>query len=95
MVSSSKEESASDSENSSGDAPESKSKSLFSAGEKVLAYHGPRIYEAKACPYIYFSLGVFLFDLSVFCVCKVQKAEFRKNEWRYFVHYLVSDHHIF
>ncbi|KAL3813648.1 hypothetical protein ACJIZ3_014916 [Penstemon smallii] len=65
MVSSSKEESASDSENSSGDAPESKSKSLFSAGEKVLAYHGPRIYEAK-----------------------VQKAEFRKNEWRYFVHYL-------
>ncbi|XP_074304236.1 protein MRG1 isoform X2 [Silene latifolia] len=39
--------------------------SLFSDGEKVLAYHGPRIYEAK-----------------------VQKAEIRKKEWRYFVHYL-------
>ncbi|XP_057806726.1 protein MRG1 [Salvia miltiorrhiza] len=65
MVSSSKGESASDADNSSGDAPESHSKSLFSEGEKVLAYHGPRIYEAK-----------------------VQKAEFRKNEWRYFLHYL-------
>ncbi|KAL5075510.1 hypothetical protein RYX36_014494, partial [Vicia faba] len=39
--------------------------STYSEGEKVLAYHGPRIYEAK-----------------------VQKAEIRKNEWRYFVHYL-------
>ncbi|XP_047955450.1 protein MRG1 isoform X2 [Salvia hispanica] len=65
MVSSSKGESASDADNSSGDALESKSKSLFSEGEKVLAYHGPRIYEAK-----------------------VQKAEFRKHEWRYFLHYL-------
>ncbi|KAL0381873.1 UNVERIFIED_CONTAM: protein MRG1 [Sesamum radiatum] len=55
MVSSSKGESASDGENSSGDAPESGSKSLFSEGEKVLAYHGPRIYEAKACPNIHFS----------------------------------------
>ncbi|XP_075510589.1 protein MRG1-like isoform X2 [Primulina tabacum] len=65
MMSSSKEESASGGQNSSGDPTESTSKSLFSEGEKVLAYHGPRIYEAK-----------------------VQKAEFRKNEWRYFVHYL-------
>ncbi|KAL0461821.1 UNVERIFIED_CONTAM: protein MRG1 [Sesamum latifolium] len=55
MVSSSKGESGSDGENSSGDAPESGSKSLFSEGEKVLAYHGPRIYEAKACPNIHFS----------------------------------------
>ncbi|KAK9670329.1 hypothetical protein RND81_13G194200 [Saponaria officinalis] len=39
--------------------------SVFSDGEKVLAYHGPRIYEAK-----------------------IQKAEIRKKEWRYFVHYL-------
>lgn len=61
---SSKDDSASDSENSSGDVPESNSTS-FDEGEKVLAYHGPKIYEAK-----------------------VQKAEFRKNEWRYFVHYL-------
>ncbi|GFP94061.1 mortality factor 4-like protein 1 [Phtheirospermum japonicum] len=65
MVSSSREESASDGDNSSGDAPESDSKKMFSEGEKVLAYHGPRIYEAK-----------------------VQRAEIRKNEWRYFVHYL-------
>ncbi|XP_021735059.1 protein MRG1-like isoform X1 [Chenopodium quinoa] len=39
--------------------------SLYAEGEKVLAYHGPRIYEAK-----------------------IQKAEIRKKEWRYFVHYL-------
>ncbi|KAL2906360.1 Protein MRG1 [Bienertia sinuspersici] len=38
---------------------------LYSEAEKVLAYHGPRIYEAK-----------------------IQKAELRKKEWRYFVHYL-------
>ncbi|XP_020592029.1 protein MRG1 [Phalaenopsis equestris] len=37
----------------------------FSEGEKVLAYHGPRLYEAK-----------------------VQKTEIRKDEWKYFVHYL-------
>lgn len=41
------EDSATDSDNSSGDLPESNS-CLFSEGEKVLAYHGPRIYEAKA-----------------------------------------------
>lgn len=61
---SSKDESATDGDNSSGDRPDSNS-NLFSDGEKVLAYHGPRIYEAK-----------------------VQKAEIRKNEWKYFVHYL-------
>ncbi|KAA8531649.1 hypothetical protein F0562_006634 [Nyssa sinensis] len=61
---SSKDDSATDGDNSSGDLPDSNS-GLFSEGEKVLAYHGPRIYEAK-----------------------VQKAEFRKKEWRYFVHYL-------
>ncbi|XP_057859653.2 protein MRG1 [Cryptomeria japonica] len=38
---------------------------LFKEGDKVLAYHGPLIYEAK-----------------------VQKAEIRKKEWKYFVHYL-------
>ncbi|XP_057491736.1 protein MRG1-like isoform X1 [Actinidia eriantha] len=61
---SSKDDSGTGGENSGGDQPDSNS-SLFSEGEKVLAYHGPRIYEAK-----------------------VQKAEFRKKEWRYFVHYL-------
>lgn len=45
---SSKDDSASDGENSSGDCPESDS-ALFSEGEKVLAYHGPKIYEAKVC----------------------------------------------
>ncbi|OIV93775.1 hypothetical protein TanjilG_07678 [Lupinus angustifolius] len=48
----------------SGDASAADSK-LYSSGDKILAYHGPRIYEAK-----------------------VQKAEIRKNGWRYFVHYL-------
>ncbi|OIT30705.1 protein mrg1 [Nicotiana attenuata] len=59
---SSKDDSATDSDNSSGDVPDSKP-SVYTEGEKVLAYHGPRIYEAKA-------------------------PELRKNEWRYFVHYL-------
>ncbi|KAK4346471.1 hypothetical protein RND71_032810 [Anisodus tanguticus] len=44
---SSKDDSSADSDNSSGDVPDSKP-SLYSEGEKVLAYHGPRIYEAKA-----------------------------------------------
>ncbi|XAR57757.1 hypothetical protein NMG60_11026009 [Bertholletia excelsa] len=61
---SSKDDSATDGDNSGGDLPDSNS-SVYSEGEKVLAYHGPRIYEAK-----------------------VQRAEFRRNEWRYFVHYL-------
>ncbi|XP_019194919.1 PREDICTED: protein MRG1-like isoform X2 [Ipomoea nil] len=43
---SSKDESATDSDKSSGEVPDSNS-SLYSEGEKVLAYHGPRIYEAK------------------------------------------------
>ncbi|PON46366.1 MRG [Trema orientale] len=64
MGNSSKDDSTTDGDTSGGDAPPSKS-SLFSEGEKVLAYHGPRIYEAK-----------------------VQKAELRKKEWKYFVHYL-------
>ncbi|XP_051117476.1 protein MRG1 isoform X2 [Andrographis paniculata] len=65
MVNSSKGESASDTDNSSGDATASATKSTYTEGERVLAFHGPRIYEAK-----------------------VQKTEFRKNEWRYFLHYL-------
>ncbi|XP_052195306.1 protein MRG1 isoform X1 [Diospyros lotus] len=59
-----KDDSATDGDNSGGDLPNSVP-SVFSEGERVLAYHGPRIYEAK-----------------------VQKTEFRKKEWRYFVHYL-------
>ncbi|XP_019076604.1 protein MRG1 isoform X6 [Vitis vinifera] len=59
-----KDDSTTDADTSTGDLPASNS-GTFSEGEKVLAYHGPRIYEAK-----------------------VQKAEFRKKEWRYFVHYL-------
>ncbi|GLT78858.1 hypothetical protein SLA2020_503770 [Shorea laevis] len=60
----SKEDPATDADTSSGDAPPSGS-SVFAEGERVLAYHGPRIYGAK-----------------------VQKAELRKKEWKYFVHYL-------
>ncbi|XP_009396272.2 protein MRG1 isoform X1 [Musa acuminata AAA Group] len=47
------------------DASDPSADGAFAEGEKVLAYHGPLIYEAK-----------------------VQKAELRKDEWRYFVHYL-------
>ncbi|GKU98894.1 hypothetical protein SLEP1_g11828 [Rubroshorea leprosula] len=47
MGTSSKEEQASDADTSSGDAPPSDT-SLFFEGERVLAYHGPRIYKAKA-----------------------------------------------
>lgn len=45
-------------------ASDSPSSATYSEGEKVLAFHGPRLYEAK-----------------------IQKAEIRKKEWRYFVHY--------
>ncbi|KAI9165056.1 hypothetical protein LWI28_006714 [Acer negundo] len=64
MGSSSKGDTTSDGDTSSRDSPPSNS-SIFSESERVLAYHGPRIYEAK-----------------------VQKAELRKKEWRYYVHYL-------
>ncbi|KAK9949042.1 hypothetical protein M0R45_004588 [Rubus argutus] len=56
--------SSTDDSSTDGDAPASNS-SLYSDGEKVLAYHNTRFYEAK-----------------------VQKVELRKNEWKYFVHYL-------
>lgn len=52
-----------DESDESGD--EKKETGTFREGEKVLAYHGPLIYDTK-----------------------IQKAEFRKKEWRYFVHYL-------
>ncbi|XP_024962696.1 protein MRG1-like isoform X2 [Cynara cardunculus var. scolymus] len=66
LMGSSKEDYATDADNSAGDHRRLDSNcKVFSDGEKVLAYHGPRIYEAK-----------------------VQKSEMRKNEWKYFVHYL-------
>ncbi|KVI08963.1 Chromo domain-like protein [Cynara cardunculus var. scolymus] len=47
---SSKEDYATDADNSAGDHRRLDSNcKVFSDGEKVLAYHGPRIYEAKAC----------------------------------------------
>ncbi|KAK6923090.1 MRG domain [Dillenia turbinata] len=55
----------SDGGNSSGEDLPASNSATYSDGEKVLAYHGPRIYEAK-----------------------IQKTEFTKKEWRYFVHYL-------
>ncbi|KAJ4962526.1 hypothetical protein NE237_022465 [Protea cynaroides] len=59
-----KDDAASDGDDSNGD-PSASDTGVFSEGEKVLAFHGPRIYEAK-----------------------VLKVEFRKKEWRYYVHYL-------
>ncbi|KAG1363930.1 Protein MRG1 [Cocos nucifera] len=53
--------------NADPSASDSPAAGPFAEGEKVLAYHGPCIYEAK-----------------------VQKAELRRDEWKYFVHYLVS-----
>jgi hypothetical protein len=47
MGNSSKDDSTTDGDTSSGDTPPSNS-GVYSEGEKVLAYHGPRIYEAKA-----------------------------------------------
>jgi len=48
MGSSSKEETASDGDTASGGASPSNDGRLFSEGERVLAYHGPRVYGAKA-----------------------------------------------
>lgn len=48
MGSSSKEETASDGDTASGGASPSDDGRLFSEGERVLAYHGPRVYGAKA-----------------------------------------------
>ncbi|XP_074584907.1 LOW QUALITY PROTEIN: protein MRG1-like [Curcuma longa] len=62
-----KEETSADGDggDNTNDASDPSAGGVFAEGEKVLAYHGPLIYEAK-----------------------VQKAEIRKDEWRYFVHYL-------
>ncbi|XP_020673312.1 protein MRG1 isoform X2 [Dendrobium catenatum] len=62
-----REESAMEDGGADGGAypPETPAFGTFSEGEKVLAYHGPCLYEAK-----------------------VQKTEIRKDEWKYFVHYL-------
>jgi len=47
MGNSSKDDSATSADASAGDVQPSNS-GVYSEGEKVLAYHGPRIYEAKA-----------------------------------------------
>lgn len=57
-----KEDTSTDVRENGGDMGET---GVFSEGEKILAYHGPLIYEAK-----------------------IQRAELRKKEWKYFVHYL-------
>ncbi|KAL6224875.1 hypothetical protein ACLB2K_003730 [Fragaria x ananassa] len=120
MGNSSRDDSATDGDASSGgggDAPKPSNSSLYSEGEKILAYHGPRIYEAKAseplaslspCPsfpnYAFFLVlcfalvcgilvaewfGILRLGFEIFSLQSlVQKAEIRKNEWRYFVHYL-------
>ncbi|KAL8193678.1 hypothetical protein R6Q57_026370 [Mikania cordata] len=48
-----KDDSATDADNSAANRRRANSNTkFFSDGEKVLAYHGPRIYEAKACAII-------------------------------------------
>ena len=49
-----KDDSTTDADTSTGDLPASNS-GTFSEGEKVLAYHGPRIYEAKVSFFCLFS----------------------------------------
>uniref|UniRef100_A0A0C9S236 TSA: Wollemia nobilis Ref_Wollemi_Transcript_21891_1550 transcribed RNA sequence n=1 Tax=Wollemia nobilis TaxID=56998 RepID=A0A0C9S236_9CONI len=59
------EENNNDNNNNDAENDDLRQSALFREGDKVLAYHGPLIYEAK-----------------------VQRAEIRKKEWKYFVHYL-------
>ncbi|XP_057417717.1 protein MRG1 [Lotus japonicus] len=66
MGNSSKDDSATSGDASAGDGDVQPSKPpIYTEGEKVLAHHVSRFYEAK-----------------------VQKAEIRNKEWKYFVHYL-------
>ncbi|KAL4361788.1 hypothetical protein GQ457_04G035100 [Hibiscus cannabinus] len=58
MGNSSKEETATGGDTSSGDIPPSNS-NIFCEGERVLAYHGPRIYEAKAYKHLAKKQGVY------------------------------------
>ncbi|KAG4930673.1 hypothetical protein JHK84_047660 [Glycine max] len=76
-------DSATSADASAGDIPPSNS-GVYSEGEKVLAYHGPRIYEAKAS---FTSLSFRRVRFILFFPL-VQKTEIRKSEWKYFVHYL-------
>lgn len=67
MGNSSKDDSTTDGDTSSGDTPPS-NPNLYAEGEKVLAYHGPRIYEAKAnlllpVPHLFVLFLLFLFCL--------------------------------
>ncbi|CAH8345071.1 unnamed protein product [Eruca vesicaria subsp. sativa] len=80
MGSSSKEDTASDGDTASGGASPSNDGRLFTEGERVLAYHGPRVYGAKAKLNLSRPLYVSLIQ--------IQKVELRKKEWKYFVHYL-------
>ena len=56
-----KDDSTTDADTSTGDLPESSS-GIFADGEKVLAYHGPRIYEAKVSFFFFFVYFLVLFD---------------------------------
>ncbi|KAG9440358.1 hypothetical protein H6P81_020523 [Aristolochia fimbriata] len=62
MGNSSKDDDGADTDAGNSASPD---RSPFLEGDRVLAYHGLLIYEAK-----------------------IQKVEFRKEEWRFFVHYL-------
>ncbi|KAL9273420.1 MRG1-like protein [Drosera capensis] len=61
---------------------------LYNQGERVLAFHGPYMYDAKA------RISSPLFGIFCFNLCfrvsnfEVLKVELQGNEWKYFVHYL-------
>ncbi|KAM7507139.1 hypothetical protein LguiA_017592 [Lonicera macranthoides] len=65
-----------------GDIPDTTKSSscLFSEGEKVLVFFSDRVLDVAAGFYV----SLLFFSISSL----VQKAEFRKTEWKYFVHYL-------
>ncbi|XP_054824609.1 protein MRG1 isoform X2 [Prosopis cineraria] len=81
MGNSSKDESTTDGDTSGGNTPPSNS-SMYSEGEKVLAYHGPRIYEAKtdAAPFwcVYASSTSIAVTLIPFQFLRYKKLRFER-----------------
>ncbi|KAE9449697.1 hypothetical protein C3L33_18402, partial [Rhododendron williamsianum] len=87
---SSKDDSATDGDNSGGELPDSDS-SLFSEGEKVLAYHGPRIYEAKVS--FTFTFSSFFFFPFPFCsfLCEANAVLVDTDKIMLFTSFIVNE----
>lgn len=63
--------------------------SQFEEGEKVLANHKGRFYEAKVMSFVLIiGVVVLCFDLCLYF--QVLEVAFKDNEWNYYVHYIVS-----